>query len=232
MTNRSWTMTLLVPALVAVVVGACGAATPASAVPGSPSAASAAGPTPVLTAVPGGQQPGAGVPGAGLDPTEGEAMLLGGIRTDLQGSCGPVREGLPAAAVASVACAPAADGVAAVRVDIFDEPQTLLAAYAEQVRAAGVEARSNGGSCFEVESAEGAWVPGDDQGAVAERNACWFDVDGAPVYIATQPPYVLITVTGVSGSQLPTAQQYAWLGNEDVPGAPTVWREIPVDAEK
>ena len=159
-------------------------------------------------------------------------MLLGGLRTDLQGACELLDEDRPPAAVASARCVPGVDQAVVVRVDLFDEQATMLDAYAALTEAAGLAPETNGGSCFEGEAAEGAWVPGENPAAIPERGACWFDADGAPVYVATQPPYVLITVTGTPGSQLPSAHQYAWLGNEDVPGAPTIWREIPVDAEK
>ena len=99
--------------------------------------------------------------------------------------------------------------------------------------AAGVTPQSNGGICADAPTAEGAWFPGpDDIGATPQRGACWLDHDAAPVYLTTQPPFVLITVTGQPKAAPDTARQYAWAGNEDVPGAPTVWREIPVDAEK
>ena len=228
MANRSrWPGTPGAMVLAAALLAAgCGAAAPAASVVPAVSPAAVA-PSPALTPVPGGQ-----VPAAGVDPTEGEAMLLGGIRTDLRSTCAPLREGLPFAAVASVACTPATDQAVAVRVDMFDEPATMLDAYVALIEAAGVEPETNGGSCFAGEPAEGAWLPAENPAAMAERGGCWFNADGAPVYVTTQPPYVLITVTGTAGSELETAHAYAWLGNEDVPGAPTLWREVPVDAEK
>ena len=159
-------------------------------------------------------------------------MLLGGIRLDLQGACGPVREDLPVGAVGEVGCVPCVDEASYVAVDIFDAQETMLQAYAERVSAAGVEPLANDGSCFEVGMAEGPWLPTQNPAAMAERHACWIDADGVPMYMATQPPYVLFTVTGTRGTLLSDAHRYGWLGNEDQPGAPTLWREIAVDAEK
>ena len=217
-------------ALVALVLAGCASSPLVSSSPGPGLPVAAA--TPVLTPVPGGVMPPFEVPGAGLVPSEGEAMLLGGIRTDLQAACGPVREDLPQGAVASAGCVPAKDEAAYVRFDMFDDQTTMIDSYTELLQAAGVEPMANQGSCFEVELAEGPWIPTQDPAAPAERNACWMDADGLPIYMVTQPPYVLVTVTGTRGTGLGIVQQYAWLGNEDVPGAPTLWREVAVDAEK
>jgi hypothetical protein len=221
---------LLVAALL-LVAGACGAAAPG----GSPASAApaAAGPTPVLTPVAGGPAAASGVPGAGLVPTEGEQMLLGGMRTDLQGACGPVREDLPVAAVAELGCVSVTNGdVEWVTVDLFDGQQPLLEAYAARLGEAGVEPMANGGSCVDVEQAEGPWIPAQDASGIAERGACWQDAAGVPMAMLTEPPFVLVTVTGTPGTDIGRVWRYAWLGNDEVPGAPTVWREIPVDDEK
>jgi hypothetical protein len=216
---------------VAVSMTACATASPASPLPTAvPSPFVAASPD--LTPVPGGPAAPSAVPGADGPLTEGEAMLVAGLRADLHGACEPVRDQLPVGAVASLACVPTTGDAAAARIDLFDASPTLLDAYVAPVEAAGVPFQSNDGSCFGSDPAEGAWVPGDGLDVRAERQACWTDADGVPWYIAIQPPYVLLTVTGLPGESLATAHRYAWLGNEDVPGAPTLWREIAVDAEK
>jgi hypothetical protein len=224
------------PGLVAAVLVAAACGPAASAPTFAPSAGAspaAAVATPALTPVPGGQVPASGVPGAGLDPSEGEQMLLGGLRTDLQGACGPVRETLPVAAVAGLACVSTTNGdVSTVTLDLFDEPEAMLDAYAVRLEAAGVQPMTNDGACAGVTSAEGPWIPAQDPSGIAERGACWLGEDGVPMAMLTEPPYLLVTVTGTPGTDLDRVWRYAWLGNQDVPGAPTVWREVPVSPEK
>jgi hypothetical protein len=186
----------------------------------------------MLTPVPGGPA-GSGVPGAGLEPTEAETMLLNGMRLDLRGACGPFRDKLTAGAVGEIGCVPASGEARFVEVAIFDAQEAMLAAYFDRLAQAGVTPQANGGACAVAPMAEGPWMPGpDDNHSLPERGACWIDADSAPVYLTTQPPFVLIMVQGQPGAGPDTSHQYAWAGNEDVPGAPSIWREVPVDAEK
>ena len=222
----------LVPAL-AVILAGCSANVPGSVAPVvspriSPGVSgSAPSPTAGLTPVP--VVPGgSGVPGAGLEPTEAELMLLKGMRLDLRGVCGPVREGLPAGADGEVRCVPTTEVVTSVIVDAFDTQEAMLAAYFEQLDTAGVVPQANDGT-----TSEGAWMPGPDDGrSTPQRGASWVAEGGVPMYVATQPPYVLITIVGSPDATPDTPSRFAWLGNEDQPGAPAVWRESPVDAEK
>lgn len=226
MSSRTRVLTLLLP----MVLAACATGAPPIASPSASTGSATAAPG--LTPVPGGPAA-SGAPGAGLDPTEAELMLLKGMRLDLRGACGPFRDKLPAGAVGEVACVPASGAARFVEVALFDTQDAMLRAYFDRLGQAGVTPQTNGGACADAPTAEGAWVPGPDDGnALPERGACWVDADAAPVYLATQPPFVLITVTGQPDAAPDTAHQYAWAGNEDVPGAPTIWREIAVDAAK
>jgi hypothetical protein len=48
----------------------------------------------------------------------------------------------------------------------------------------------------------------------------------------TLPPYVLVEVGGSVGDGS-AVERFAWLGNQDVPGAPTIWRSSgPANPEK
>ena len=58
------------------------------------------------------------------------------------------------------------------------------------------------------------------------------DASGAAHYLATQPPFVLIELDGKPGNLPAAVERFAWLGNQDQPGAPTAWREIAVSPEK
>jgi hypothetical protein len=55
---------------------------------------------------------------------------------------------------------------------------------------------------------------------------------GAAHHLATRPPFVLVELDGKPGNLPAAVGRFAWLGNQDQPGAPTAWREIAVSPEK
>jgi hypothetical protein len=92
--------------------------------------------------------------------------------------------------------------------------------------AQGVEPGTASGLCGR--GSEGPYTPGPQEGLeIAERNGCDVDEAGLAHYLATNPPFVLIELDGTSG-EMAALEQWAWSGNEDQPGNPTVWREVPV----
>ena len=198
------------------------AASPSAAPSAEPSAAPAtpAAPTPVGTALP---------PGT----TEAELELLTRIRLDLTTACAPLRTDLPEGAVAGVECTPGGDVVERAAIYLFDTKDALLTTYTAELAAHDVPVRTNGGRCEPGRASEGGYVPGDDHGIeVAERGGCWIDAEGTAHYVATLPPFVLIKVDG-AGGDVTAVERWAWLGNQDQPGAPTVWREGgPASPEK
>ncbi len=228
---------LVLPALL-LAVAACGAdAAPSTSpagviaidVPATP------GPTfavpPASAAVP---TSSSGTAGVRLAPAEAEADLLHGARLDLQGKCVPLRTGLPTGAVGAIECTPASDVAARSMVVEFDTQAQLLDAYRAEVAAQGIEPQSNGGRCQPDAASEGGYVPGDGHpgNEPAERGACWTDAAGITHYLATLPPFVLLQVDGRAGSTISGVERFAWLGNQDQPGSPTLWAEEPRSPEK
>ena len=104
------------------------------------------------------------VPGAGIEASESEQMLLDGARLDLLGRCGPARDGLPQLAVGRIACVPASGDASFVVMDMFDTEGDLLSAYQGLLEAHGIALRENGGPCAPGSPSEGAYWPGDDAG--------------------------------------------------------------------
>ncbi len=189
-------------ALLVVTMAACG---------GSPAAAT---PTPAPT------------PAAA--PTEGEATLLAGMRLDLAGACQALRSDLPAGVIAALDCHPADTAVADARLYLFDRQADMLDAYLAIVDAQGLAPRTE---LPGLARSEGSYWPGDGPGEPlsAGRNANWLDDAGHAHYLATALPFVLVEVDGTDANG-DALWQWAWRGNQDVPGAPTVWREgSPVD---
>ncbi len=112
-----------------------------------------------------------------------------------------------------------------VTVYMFETQDALLAAYEARLAAHDVPMHTNGGRCKPNKPSEGGYVPGDDHDGivVVERGGCYRDADGMAHYVATQPPFALIEVDGAVGD-IAAVERWAWLGNEDQPGSPTVWR--------
>jgi hypothetical protein len=222
---------LLLPVL-AVALAACTGASSGSTGPGpSAPAAATVSPTPALTPV---LPPASSAPTSGptVAPSEPEAVLLHGARLDLQGTCAPVRDGLPEGAVGAVACTPASDVASRVTITAFDTRAALRAAYEARVTAEAIGMRTHQGRCLQQEASEGAYVPGDDRMAIDERGACWADVAAIAHYLATRPPFVLLEVEGRAGGTIEGVERFAWLGNQDQPGSPTLWAEEPLSPEK
>jgi len=220
-------------ALAACGVGAGPSPSPADA------AATAAPATPALTPVlppvlATTSMPSSGVPGSSTAPTEPEAALLHGARLDLQGKCTPLRTALPPGATGAIECATASDVAERVSMVMFDTQAQLLDAYDARVAAEGIKPRSNGGRCEPAGSSEGGYVPGDGHPGVVvvERGACWADAAGITHYLATLPPFVLVQVDGRGGTLISGTERFAWLGNQDQPGGPTLWAEEPRSPEK
>ena len=218
------------------LAGCTAASSPVSSVPSPSAASSMSGPTGAPTAD--------SAPTPALDPTpvlawipadatDDELQLFGGARLDVREACLPLRTALIEGAVAAVECRPASDAVDRAVLYLFDSRQALLVAYGAEVAAHGIPRYSNGGRCEPDQASEGGYVPGDGHGIeVAERGACWRDGAGAAHYLATLPPYVLAQVDG-TGADVTLVERFAWLGNRDQPGGPTLWNEAgPMSPEK
>lgn len=80
--------------------------------------------------------------------------------------------------------------------------------------------------------AESAWLPSVEGDTLPERGACQVGLDGRARGAITIPPFVLVTYEGAA-TDPPAVAQWAWLGNRDQPGGPTVWNaDGPMSPEK
>ena len=199
---------------------------PAGASP-SPSTRSSAEPTPIPSL--------AAVPSPTVEPTpspatlnvttaDGERMLVAGVRQDLLDVCEPISAAMPRSAVAGIRCRPASKVVDRVTLYLFLSQKDLLDAYDAWLAAHKIPRITNGGRCLVGRPSEGGYVPGDGHEGivVVERGGCYVDASRKAHYAATLPPFVLAEVDGkVEDSQ--AVEGWAWRGNKDQPGAPTIW---------
>jgi hypothetical protein len=206
----------------ALAVAACGATrlepsrSPLASPPGSPAIA-----TPLPTATPRPSptsQPAS--PGSLGDFTAAERYLFDGI---LRGTttCQPAggSDDLPRDAIAGIDCASDDAGVARLGFYLFEDDAEMLDAYVARMKAEGVALDS--GSCRDGER-EGAYTPGD--GFLPDRHGCFVDDEGKANYSATLPTsHVLIGIRGATGAT-GYLEDFAWRGNQDTPGNPTLWR--------
>ena len=168
-----------------------------------------------------------------VNPTPDEAQLLANVRLDLQSTCAPTRDGLPEGAIAAIECRPASDAVGRVGVTLFDTQDDLMRTYLGTLEEREVEPRTNGGRCLPDEPSQGAYTPGDEGPELsATRSACFAREDGAVQFLATLPPFVLIELAGIVADP-EAVESFAWLGNQDTPGRPTIWSANgPLSPEK
>jgi hypothetical protein len=148
-----------------------------------------------------------------------EQDLLDGIQRGTK-DCHPVRgsDVLPKDAVAGIECDSTDPAVARVGFYQFANDDDMLNAYLLRMRAEGVRIES--GTCDNAE-AEHAYMPG--PGMVVERAGCFINEEGFANYRATLPgSHVYIGILGTSGD-MHALENFAWKGNQDVPGAPTLW---------
>ena len=159
-----------------------------------------------------------------LDRVEGERMLLSGVRQGFSDTCVPIDTKLPRAAVSGIVCRPSSKIVDRVTLYLFPSQKDLLDAYATWLAAHKITARTNGGRCLTDRASEGGYLPGDDHGIVVpERGGCYLDVNGMAHYGVTMPPFVFAEVDG-KVRDIAAVEAWAWRGNQDVPGGPTIWR--------
>ena len=148
-----------------------------------------------------------------------EQYLLDGIRRGAI-DCLPVRDELPTGAVGGIECGSDDPAVAKVGFYLFDGDADMLDAYFARMQAEGVETESGG--CDDREG-EAAYIP--DEGLAPDRNGCFVNAEGYANYRATMSGnHVYIGVLGRT-SDMRVLADFAWRGNQDVPGMPTLWGE-------
>jgi len=159
-------------------------------------------------------------PSPAPSPTEDEQYLLSGIRPDAAIGCVPIRSALPAGATGAVECTPNEGAVARFRVTLLTSTDDVLALYLAEMTARGVAL--NSGGCVEG-NGESTYIPGPDDVTEPYRNGC-FVADVANFRAIDSSGRVYIAITGKSRDVSAELDAYAWKGNRDAPGAPTLWR--------
>jgi hypothetical protein len=151
-----------------------------------------------------------------------EALLFSGLRPDARFACTARRVDLPTHAVAGVECSPQVDGVERIGAYRFTSRDDMLETYFARLAEAGVKPRT--GSCPQ-RAGEVSYLPGDAGATVGPyRYACYLNQFGVANYRFTDPDdLVYVGILG-SGADLKRLHDWAWRGNQDVPGSPTVWR--------
>jgi hypothetical protein len=230
-------LVLAVSLLAALIVAACGSAAPApsgavvSPPPASfsPSAPAPEGtPTaPVATPVPTVQPTAAPTAKPTAVPTprpaysRAERYLLEGMMRG-EGDCSPVRSGLPGRAIAGIDCDLVGSPVARMGFYLFRNETDLLKVYLARMKAEGIGIETGG--CIDGEG-ESSYIPwaGDDLSPY--RQGCFINDLGYANYRATLPgSQVYVGLLGRT-ADLRALEDWAWIGNEDVPGSPTLWQQ-------
>ena len=160
-----------------------------------------------------------------------EEGLLFGVRRDAAVDCQPERDGLPAGALGAITCLPENGLVTRLTLIRWDSEERLLEAYFAALEDHGVQRAS--GDCSAERGGESAYWPEEDGTgtAVPARQAC-FRIGNESVALATIPPAVLAEVHG-NVDQPGDVLQWLWVGNQDVPGGPTIWNaDGPINIEK
>jgi hypothetical protein len=226
--------------MAALAIAACGspASSPVGQVPPSgipsaapsPTASAAGSPSPSVepTATPSETPTATPQPTAKPTPkpspvvaTKNEKYLIAGARRDVSG-CVPVRSDLPPRAIAGVECRATAPAVARVGFYLFKTEKDTVNAYVARMRAEGINIDSGGGPCIDGEG-DNAYVPWEGPGIAPWRNGCFVNDSGYANFRATLPgSHVYIGILGRSADMAALAD-FAWKGNQDVPGAPTIW---------
>ena len=190
-----------------------------SGTPATPEPANPSTPAPTLTDPP--AKPDADPPEkpdpAIVEFTSDEMHLVEGIQRGVS-DCEPVRDELPNGAVAGIECLGEDWFVARIGYYLFENDEEMLEHYVARMQAEGVTL--NEGSCFDGEGDQ-AYIPGDEE--VASRQGCFITAQGVANYRVTLPgAHVYI---GIVGHNIDTIEleDFAWLGNQDVTGNPTLW---------
>jgi hypothetical protein len=218
---------LSVALLAMISIAACtsGAGSPAAspivAGPATPTASATALPQPTVPPKPSaGETPPPGAPAEGLaDFTPGERYLLDGVlrgATDCQPAAGS--DELPRDATAGIECDSPDPSVARIAFYLFPGDQKMLKAYLSEMKAVNI--RLETGSC-DARGGDHSYAPGVD--VIIERVGCFLDDEGRANYRALLPGvHVSIGIRGRS-DDMKSLEDFAWLGNRDTPGNPTLW---------
>lgn len=158
-----------------------------------------------------------------LGPYERDlAFLLSGLRDDASGGCS-VREALPDGATAGIECSPSTGPADLVGAYLFPSRQAMLAAYVERLGDEGIEPQSGG---CPSSPGEAAYVPpAGGEAAAPDRLGCFVNAFGKANLRITYPTSSVYVGLLGRGEDMGELYDWAWAGNVDQPGAPTIWRD-------
>jgi hypothetical protein len=139
-----------------------------------------------------------------------------------ESDCSPVRgDALPGAAIAGIDCDLVASPAARMGFYLFKNDDDLLDVYMARVSVENLIVDS--GACVPGEG-EGAYIPAGEEFS-PDRHACYVNDQGFGNYRATLPGvHVYMGLLGRT-KDMRSLEDWAWLGNEDVPGGPTLWQQ-------
>lgn len=185
----------------------------------SPTVPAPASPTPDPTDLPSSPAPTEAPAETPSPPTAQERYLLDGVLRGAQ-DCVPVRGNLPRGALAGIECAADDPDVAQVGFYLFANEATMLDIYFARMEDEGFALDSGG--CADGEG-ESAYIP--DEGVSPSRYGCFVNEQGYANLRMTLPGANVYV--GILGNSDDTAalSDFAWLGNQDTPGNPTLWGE-------
>jgi hypothetical protein len=230
---------LVALALVAgVTLSACGASTtpsPSSVPSAAPNQASLS-PTPTMepsrpaspsaepTSPPASTPPRTSEPSATATPitfSTAERYLVDGMMRG-ESHCSPVRgPNLPGLAIAGIDCRLVGSPAARMGFYLYKSDDDMLDAYMARVSAERLVVDS--GACIPGEG-EGAYIPAGDDFS-SDRHACYVNDDGYGNYRATiSGVNVYMGLLGRT-EDMRSLEDWAWLGNADTPGGPTLWQQ-------
>jgi hypothetical protein len=150
-----------------------------------------------------------------------ERFLLDGVRRGAV-DCAPVRDALPDKAVAGIECAADDPGVARIGFYLFTDDADMLDVYMARMTVEQVIIDSGG--CAQGE-AEGAYAPWEPNETAPYRQGCFVNAEGYANYRATLAgEHVYIGILG-RDADTRALEDFAWKGNQDVPGRPTLWAQ-------
>ena len=221
--------------VVVVILAACGASMPTpsqSVVPSAAPSQGAVSPTPTIQPSPSAEPSATPVPTPGptAKPTpkptpvafsRAEQYLIDGVMRG-ESDCSPVRgDGLPGLAIAGIDCDLVGTPVARMGFYLFKNDDDMLDAYMARVSVENLVVDS--GACVPGEG-EGAYIPAGEEFS-PDRHACYVNDQGYGNYRATLPGvHVYMGLLGRT-KDMRSLEDWAWLGNQDTPGTPTLWQQ-------
>jgi hypothetical protein len=150
-----------------------------------------------------------------------ERYLIEGIMRG-ESDCSPVRSGLPARAIAGIDCDLVGSPAARMGYYLFKNEADMLDAYLARMDAEGITLESGG--CIDGEG-EGTYIPWAGDDIAPYRQGCFVNDEGYGNLRLTLPgPHVYVGLLGRT-ADMRSLGDWAWFGNEDVPGYPTLWQQ-------